>query len=145
MYLHCPTPRPRPRLRAGELCSITMCGNVFTAATPRLMHISSVSIKVSMSGNVNEPYLREMYNWNCKVHLTLLTPSHKNNAYIVISLFCHLEMRYRNVGNESIFDIGNEGTDTSGVSNGLFTLLDTGIDKETDKNSLYRILMMCSY
>ena len=31
-------------------------------------------------------------------------------------VFCHLQMRYRNVGNPSISDIGNEGTDTSGMS-----------------------------
>ena len=91
-----------------------------------------------MSGSVNEPYLREMYNWNWIVHLTLLTPSHTDNMCTVISL-CHLEMRYRNGDSPSISDIAND------VSNCLFTLPDTGIDKETDKNSLYRILMMCSY
>ena len=42
VYLHCPTPSPRQ----GALGFIIMCGNVFTAPTPRPMYIYIVSVHI---------------------------------------------------------------------------------------------------
>ena len=110
---HWSTPRSRPRPRP-FYNNVRKCFHCSYSETNVNFHwILYTFHRYRSRSRCYEPYLHEMYNWNCEVHLT---PSHTDNAYIVISFFCHLQMRYRNVGNPSISDIGNEGTDTSGMS-----------------------------